>query len=90
MKTIKVLGSGCHSCQKAYDLISQVLREENAQAELIKVEGFAEIMRYPIASTPAFVVDEQVVLYGRIPTAGEVKAWLGEGCACAPGPGSCC
>ena len=35
-----------------------------------------EIMAYDIMSTPALVVNEQVLCYGRIPNHDEIKGWL--------------
>ena len=34
-------------------------------------------MRYNIMATPAIVVDEQVVMKGKVPTEAEVKRLLG-------------
>lgn len=42
-----------------------------------KVTDFAEIAAYGVMSTPALVVDEQVVLSGRVPTAAQVAELLG-------------
>ena len=33
-------------------------------------------MAYPIMTTPALVVDEQVKCSGRIPSKDELRAWL--------------
>ncbi|WP_434514689.1 thioredoxin family protein [Dechloromonas sp. ARDL1] len=35
-----------------------------------------KIMAYPIMTTPALVVDEQVLVSGRMPSKDELLAWL--------------
>ncbi|WP_211268734.1 thioredoxin family protein [Actinoplanes subtropicus] len=45
-------------------------------AEIEKVTDFPSIVGYGVVSTPALVVDEQVVLAGRVPTAGQLRDLL--------------
>ncbi|MCB0547085.1 MAG: thioredoxin family protein, partial [Phaeodactylibacter sp.] len=45
-------------------------------AHIEKVEDIVQIMAYNVLSTPAVVVDEEVRIKGRVPTAGEVRALL--------------
>jgi len=40
------------------------------------VQDFAKIMAYDITSTPALVVDEVVVVSGRVPHKDEIKVLL--------------
>lgn len=92
MKTIKVLGSGCAACQNAFKLIQKVSQKLGAEVQILKVENMAQIMQYPILATPGFVVDDQVVLYGRVPTTDEVEAWIlgSHGCSDQGASGGCC
>ena len=46
------------------------------EAEFIHVTEAEEIFEYPILSTPALVVDEQVLSSGRIPAKSEIAGWL--------------
>jgi hypothetical protein len=46
------------------------------EAEIIKVEDYAQIIQYPILSTPALVVNETVVVSGRVPGIAQVATWL--------------
>ena len=43
---------------------------------ITKVEDIVEIMKYNIMMTPALVVDEKVVIKGRVPSAAEIKQVL--------------
>lgn len=40
------------------------------------VKEMDKIMAYPIMTTPALVVDEQVLVSGRMPSKDELLAWL--------------
>jgi small redox-active disulfide protein 2 len=76
MVTIKVLGSGCANCKKLEALAHKVVDEQGIEAEIVKVTDYAEIMKYPILSTPGLLVNEKVVSSGRIPNETEIAAWL--------------
>ncbi|MCK4502044.1 MAG: thioredoxin family protein [Desulfuromonadales bacterium] len=77
MKTVKVLGTGCKKCNQVFELIEQTIKAQGFDASLAKVSDLAEMMQYKIVSTPAVVVDEQVVLTGAIPTREQLVEWLG-------------
>ncbi len=76
MMEILVLGQGCAACQTAYQRIASLIESTGAKAQVHKVEDFVQMMQYPITATPGFVVNGQVVLFGRIPAEAEVRAWL--------------
>ena len=78
MPTLKILGSGCANCRRLTQLTEQALSELGIQAEVEKVTDYAEIATYGVMSTPALVVDEQVVMAGRIPGLDSLKQTLTE------------
>ena len=78
MPTLKILGSGCANCQRLTQLTEQALNELGIQAQIEKVTDYAEIAAYGVMSTPALVVDEQVVTAGRIPALASLRAALAE------------
>lgn len=77
VKEIKVLGPGCAKCKKTYDVVEKVVRESGLGITITKVDDIAEMMSYNIMSTPAIVVDEIVVLRGKVPSESEVRSLLG-------------
>ena len=78
MLTIKVLGPGCANCNKVDEVTRRAVNEMGLEAEIIKVSDYAEIMEYPILSTPGLVINENLVCSGRIPTQAEVTTWLAD------------
>ncbi|MBK8460861.1 MAG: thioredoxin family protein [Micropruina sp.] len=73
---IKVLGPGCANCVNLEKVAKQAASELGIDATFEKVTDYAEIAAYGIMRTPGLVVDEQVVLSGRVPTARQVKELL--------------
>ena len=76
MLTVKVLGPGCSNCKRLEQVTQQALEALDAEATLVKVTDYAKIMQYPIMSTPALVVNEKVVVTGRVPSQAEITTWL--------------
>jgi len=73
---IKILGIGCHKCKRLEQLAREAVAEAGVEAEIVKVTQMDKIMEYPIVSTPALVINEQVKSSGRIPRKEEIVAWL--------------
>lgn len=76
---IKVLGPGCAKCKTTYQVIEKVIKENNLDVKLTKVDDIMEMMNYNIMATPAVVVDEVVKMKGQVPTESDVKKLLGIG-----------
>jgi small redox-active disulfide protein 2 len=76
MLTIKVLGSGCPNCVHLERIVRRVIETKGIEANVEKVTDIAQIMRYPILSTPGLVIDEKLVSAGRIPQETEIVNWL--------------
>ena len=74
---IKVLGPGCSRCKTTYQVIEKVIRENNLDVKLTKMDDLMEMMKYNIMTTPAVVVDEVVKMKGQVPTESDVKKLLG-------------
>lgn len=74
---IKVLGLGCAKCKTTYNVIEKVIKENNLDVKLTKVDDIMEMVSYNIMTTPAVVVDEVVKMKGQVPTESDVKKLLG-------------
>jgi len=70
---IKILGPGCPKCKSLEKLTREVVEQTGIEATVTKVDDIVAIMNYGVMSTPALVIDEKVVLKGRVPSADEIK-----------------
>ncbi len=73
---IKVLGPGCANCQNLEKAARAAAADLGLDATIEKVTDYAAIAGYGVMSTPGLVVDEQVVLAGRVPTVAVVRELL--------------
>ena len=70
---IKILGPGCPKCKTLEKLTREVVEQNGIDATVSKVEDIVAIMNYGVMTTPALVIDEKVVMKGRVPSAEEIK-----------------
>ena len=70
---IKVLGPGCNNCKNLERVTKEALSELGVDATVEKVEDYPTIVGYGVMSTPALVIDEKLVLSGRVPRTAEVR-----------------
>ncbi len=63
---IKILGSGCKNCVALKENTETALKEAGVEAEVVKVESMKDIVSYGVMQTPALVIDEKVISYGKV------------------------
>ncbi len=73
---IKILGSGCANCKRLEANAKQALDTLGLQATVEKVTDYADIASYGVMKTPGLVVDEAVLVSGRVPDAAEITRLL--------------
>jgi len=73
---IKILGSGCANCVNLERAAREAVAGLGIEATFEKVTDYAEIASYDVLRTPGLVVDGQLVLSGRVPTARQVSELL--------------
>lgn len=75
---VKVLGTGCSTCQKLYRDVNEVISELSIDADIEKIEDLQKIMSYGIMSVPALIVNEKLKFSGKSPNKEELKKFLTE------------
>lgn len=73
---IKVLGKGCKTCRKLEETARQAATELELDYSIEKVTDINDIADYGVLRTPALVVDENVVLEGKLVGVEDVKKLL--------------
>ncbi|MBL6964077.1 MAG: thioredoxin family protein [Bacteroidetes bacterium] len=75
---IKILGTACSKCKTLENETIAALAELNITATVQKVDDIIKIMNYGVMKTPGLVINEKVVLSGRIPNKQELKKIIQE------------
>lgn len=65
MKQIKVLVSSCACNQKYVSLVEAVVKNNQIDATIERVDDIMKVMQYNVMSLPALVVDGEVVARGQ-------------------------
>ncbi len=73
---IKILGTGCVKCNHLEDATRTAVANLGLDAEIEKVTDPGEIVSWGVMSTPALVIDDHVVMVGKVPTPAEVELIL--------------
>jgi small redox-active disulfide protein 2 len=70
---IKVLGTGCASCKTLESHTRRAVDELGIGADVVKVDDMGKILEYNIIRTPAIIIDEKVVTFGKVLSIPEIK-----------------
>jgi small redox-active disulfide protein 2 len=70
---IKVLGPGCAKCVALEKIVKEVVSTLQLDITVEEVRDMRKIMQYPILMTPGLVINDKVVLSGKVPTRAEVE-----------------
>lgn len=73
---LKIFGSGCSKCTLLTEHTETAANELGIDYELEKVTDMNQIINAGVMRTPALSVDDQIVVEGKVPSAGELKQYL--------------
>lgn len=76
---IKVLGPGCRRCHTLEERTREALADLDLDAIVETVTDVTEIARYGLLQTPGLVVDDELVVAGRVPTVRALTELLSTG-----------
>jgi small redox-active disulfide protein 2 len=70
---IQVLGSGCPTCKKLFEITKQAAKELNIADEVEYVTDIQQILNMGLMSSPVLAVNGKPALVGFIPKIEEIK-----------------
>ena len=81
MIEIKILGTGCPKCKTLYDMVIKKLAEKKIIGKVEKITDISDIIAYGVISTPALVINDQIVHSGGIPKESDLDSYLEPFCS---------
>lgn len=73
---VKVLGSGCQKCNELELHTKTALENLGMDTAIDHVTDFTQIAAYGVMTTPALVLDDKVLSYGKVLSVEEVETLL--------------
>ncbi len=98
---IQVLGSGCPTCKKLYEIVQKATKELNLPDEVEYSTDVSKIIEMGVMSSPVLAINGKPVIVGFTPDIEKIKAAItlgsvnnpgesGGGCGCGCGCGGNC
>ena len=73
---VQIAGTGCAKCRKLYELAVEATGDLGISCDIVKVEKIKEIVALGVMTTPALLVDGEILSTGNVPTMGKLKEIL--------------
>jgi len=75
---IKVLGSCCKKSMETFENTKIAVKEMGIDADVENIGEIMEIAKYGVMSTPALLIDEKVVSYGKLLKPADIIKIIGK------------
>jgi len=76
---IQVLGSGCHTCKKLYEMTQEAANQLKLDEKVEYITDVSKIIEMGIMSSPVLAIDGKAVMVGFTPDMEKVKKLLVSG-----------
>lgn len=90
IKSIQVLGSGCPTCKKLFELTKQAAAELNLDVEVEYIADVQRIIDLGVMSSPVLTINNKAVIAGQLPGLEKIKEALSAGQETEAEEGCCC
>ncbi len=74
--TIRILGTGCVSCNNIQKLVFEIMAKMQVKADIFQIHDLDEIGRMGVLQTPALIINGELKSAGRLPTRSQIEEWL--------------
>ncbi len=71
--SIQVLGSGCPTCRKLFELTQKAVAELGLKTEVEYVTDIQKIIELGVMSSPILTINNKVALVGQLPNLEKIK-----------------
>lgn len=75
-KKLLVFGVGSSLDKDLMKAIEEAVNELNITVDLKTFSDIQSFLSYKISAIPALIVEDEIVVYGRVPSVSELKAYL--------------
>jgi len=75
---IQVLGSGCPTCKKLFELTKQAVNELDLKTEVEYVTDIQKIIEMGVMTSPVLAINGQPVITGSLPDIEKIKEKIKE------------
>lgn len=86
---IQVLGSGCATCKKLYELTQQAVKELKINREIEYITDVSKIIEMGVMSSPVLVINGKAVLAGSVPDMKKIIEIIKKNIYCCEDNKSC-
>ena len=86
---IQVIGSGCPTCKKLFEITKQAVKELNLSEDVEYSTDISKIIEMGLMSSPVLAVNGKAVMVGFSPDIEKIKAAITSGAVNNPSEGSC-
>jgi len=91
IENIQVLGSGCPTCRKLFELTKQAVADLKLGVTVEYINDIEKIMALGVMSSPVLAVNNKAVVAGQMPSLEKIKDLLSSEQGTAPKEeGGCC
>lgn len=73
---LQILGTGCPKCNKLEANARAAADELGLDCEIEKIDDMLRFVDFGVMLTPALVIDGEVKVHGKLPSADELKSLL--------------
>lgn len=78
---IQVLGSGCPTCKKLYELTKQAVSDLGLNEEVEYITDVTKIIEMGVMSSPVLAIDGKPAMVGFLPNLEKIKQLISSGSA---------
>ncbi|MBE0662524.1 MAG: thioredoxin family protein [Bacteroidales bacterium] len=73
---ITVLGPGCPNCIRLETMCREAIKNIDVEASINKITDHEKIADHGVYLTPGLIINEKLVLSGKMPTLATLENWI--------------